>query len=394
MKTIVISDIHLGIDDHFAENVKNRGLLISFLEKVRREKAADEIVINGDFLDQWFLPGSYDHVTESDAFYRQVAANNKDVIEAFSAVIKDGLRLVYVPGNHDMTLTHGTLASILPGIRQSRDVRGLGRYRTGERGEIVIEHGHRYESFCAPDPVSNRAYMKYGEPILPPGYLFALVGVQGMLEGHHDVPKKVPEIPKPDQSDRDQTLAYGYYALWKYILDDLFPVKEAFDEKFIKVNVDGFQGLLSLADIVPVQTRDGISAPLYSHMQRNWDEIQRRNLVPAQIDLTDQFARMFDQTLRAEYARKQYFDLDPTVDVVVFGHTHVPFYQEYKAYDRTKLYVNEGTWIDKNMDDPENTASFAWIDSSADATKVELLKCVGDGKLEDIIPVKNKYVQK
>lgn len=57
MNIIVISDIHLGIDDKISETVKNRPLLISFLKKIRDEKLADEVVINGDFLDQWFLPG-------------------------------------------------------------------------------------------------------------------------------------------------------------------------------------------------------------------------------------------------------------------------------------------------------------------------------------------------
>lgn len=68
MKTIVISDIHLGIDDEIAETVKNGPLLISFLKKIQAEKLADEVVINGDFLDQWFLPGDYSINSDSDLF--------------------------------------------------------------------------------------------------------------------------------------------------------------------------------------------------------------------------------------------------------------------------------------------------------------------------------------
>lgn len=33
MKTVVISDIHLGIDDEISETVENRPLSISFLKK-------------------------------------------------------------------------------------------------------------------------------------------------------------------------------------------------------------------------------------------------------------------------------------------------------------------------------------------------------------------------
>ena len=393
MKTIVISDIHLGIDDRISETVKNRSLLISFLEKLRREKAADEHVINGDFLDQWYLPGSYEHVTDSDEFYRACAKNNQAVIDAFQAVIRDGIRVVYVPGNHDMTLSYQILSELLPGILQARDVRGLGRYRTGTRGEAVIEHCHRYESFCAPDMLSNKSYMKYGEPILPPGYFFALVGVQWFAEGKPAPHTNLWEIPVPEKTNKDQMEAYGYYKFWRYVAAEKFPVKEAPEDAFIKVNVDGFQGTFSIDDIVPKQTKEGITAKLYAHMQRNWDELQRRNLVPSPVNLLEQFSRMGDQGLRAEYAKQEYFDLDPTVDVVVFGHTHVPFFREYtEGYDKKKVYVNTGTWVDNNLDDPDNTAVFAELESGEKETEVRLLKCVGDGELSDIVPVKNQYV--
>lgn len=393
MKSVIISDIHLGIDDRIAENIKNRPLLISFLEKIRKEKDVDEVVINGDFLDQWFLPGSYEHVTDSDEFYRQCAKNNQDVLDAFSAAIKDGVRVVYVPGNHDMTLSYEVLSEVVPGILQSRDVRGLGRYRTGARGEVVIEHCHRYESFCAPNMLSNKEFMKYGEPILPPGYFFALIGVQWFAEGQPAPQKNLAEIAMPDKTDADQLAAFGYCKFWKEVVENRFPVKEELTDRFLKVNVDGFQGEFSLTDVIPAQTEDGITANLYKHFQRTWDEVQRRNLVPAPVDLLEQFSRMTDQSLRADYAKREYFDLDPTIDVVVFGHTHVPFFREYTdGYERKKTYVNEGTWIDNNLDDPANTATFAKISSNESDTKVELLKCVGDGAVSDIVAVKNEYV--
>lgn len=401
MKTVVISDIHLGIDDRIAENVKNRTLLISFLENLRKEIKPDEVVINGDFLDQWFLPASYKHVTDSAEFYRQVAKNNSEVIDAFKELMSDGIKLVYVPGNHDMTLTNEVLDEIVPGIKQVRDVRGLGKYYTGERNEVVIEHCHRYESFCAPDMISNKEFVKYGEPILPCGYFYALIGVESIVEGSfNNVDDKniviAPEVPKPEDTDPDKLAAYAYYLTWKSVVEKTFPVKKQFDEKFIKVSVDGFQGEFSLSDVVPSVTEDGVSARLYSHMQRNWDEIQKRNKVPAHIDILEQLKRLTDQSLRADYAKRQYFDIDESVDVVVFGHTHVPFYREYtEEYDRKKIYVNEGTWIDNNMDDPENTATFAEIESSDEDTKVKLLKCIPDenGKLDKIIKASNKYIE-
>ena len=391
MKTIVISDIHLGIDAKIAENIKNRPLLIDFLDKLCSEGDVDEVVINGDFLDQWFLPGNYDHEGDSDEFYRQCAAANSEVMDAFADTIKRGVDVIYVPGNHDMTLSNKVLSEIIPGIRQSRDVRGLGKYRTGARGEVVIEHCHRYESFCAPDFISNKRYVEYGEPILPPGYFFARVGVQSFAEGMPESDRELQLADVPERTNLDQIQAYAYQKVWKTVIEDRFPVKEGMDDKFVKVNVDGFKGDFSLSDIYPTQTEGGITAALYEHFQRNWDELQRRNLVPVPVDLTEQLSRMTDQTLRAEYAKKQYIDVDPTVDVVVFGHTHVPFYQEFDGFDRKKIYVNEGTWVDHNSDDPDNTATFAEIISDGDKTDVSLKKCIGDGHVDDIVKVENKY---
>lgn len=72
---------------------------------------------------------------------------------------------------------------------------------------------------------------------------------------------------------------------------------------------------------------------------------------------------------------------------MVFGHTHNPAYGVYDGFDKPKVVVNEGTWIDNNSDDPENTATFALIDSGVETTKVELLKFV-DG---EFVNVKNGY---
>ena len=53
-KIVVISDIHLGIDDSYTEMVKNRPLLIEFLRHLQSTTDVRELVIAGDFLDEWF----------------------------------------------------------------------------------------------------------------------------------------------------------------------------------------------------------------------------------------------------------------------------------------------------------------------------------------------------
>lgn len=388
MNIIVISDLHLGIDDKISETVKNKPLLISFLKKIQDEKLADEVVINGDFLDQWFLPGNFETNPNSDEFYKQVAENNQDVIDEFKNLMDSGIRLVYVPGNHDMTLSYKTLEDILPGIIQSRDVRGLGRHRTGRRGEIVIEHSHRYDMFCAPDILTNGEFMEYGEPILPAGYFFARVGVTSFVEGMPEVEKTIKEPEMPPKDDEDQLAAYVYFKVWENVLLNMFPVNESFDEEFIKVAVDGFRGDFSINDLIPTAHDDGIYAKLYRNLQRNWAEVQRRNFVPSPNTPIECLKNLLNKDYYIDYSKKHYFDLDPSVDVVVFGHTHNPAYRVYDGFDKPKVVVNEGTWIDNNSDDPQNTATFALIDSGVETTKVELLKFVD----AEFVKVKNEYV--
>lgn len=50
-KIVVLSDIHLGVDDRYSETVENRDLLLDFLAKLENTSDVREVVINGDFLD-------------------------------------------------------------------------------------------------------------------------------------------------------------------------------------------------------------------------------------------------------------------------------------------------------------------------------------------------------
>ena len=165
-------------------------------------------------------------------------------------------------------------------------------------------------------------------------------------------------------------------------------VNESFDEEFIKVAVDGFMGNFSIGDLIPIKNNDGVYAKLYKNVQRNWAEVQRRNYVPSPNDPIECLKNLLNRDYYINLSKKQYFDFDPTVDVVVSGHTHLPAYKVYTEYDKPKIVVNEGTWIDRNSEDLENTASFALIESTAEDTKVKLLKYDGN----DFVNVKNEYV--
>ncbi len=86
-------------------------------------------------------------------------------------------------------------------------------------------------------------------------------------------------------------------------------------------------------------------------------------------------------------AKTQYLDNpDENIDIVVFGHTHVP---ALKDAGNGTYYANSGTWVDNNTDYPDATHTFVVITVGEQDT-VELLSYEESGGLWDISAHVNK----
>ncbi|MDD4509274.1 Calcineurin-like phosphoesterase [Eubacterium aggregans] len=382
-KTVVISDLHLGVDDRYTETQKNRALLVEFLQRLEKTDDVKELVIAGDFLDAWFLPVYYPSYTDEDQFYRDVAANNQAVMDALNHLIQSDMTVVYVAGNHDLTMKPELLDELLPGIVQIHEKQGLGRYYTGKRKEIVIEHGHRYDAFSAPDTLTNRELCGNDETILPMGYFYARYGATAYLEGYPKVEKDLPVITQvPDPSDVDQYGAYLYYSILKGVSERCTP-KVDLQDKIFDMHIGGFDDAYSYLDFYPAQQEDGtISAPvLFKNIQRTWDERQKLNDVKRPNSFIEAASGTLDSSYYTQKAVEEYLENpDEQVEVVVFGHTHIP---GYCKTDMGKTYINSGTWIDHNLDDPDATCIFAVI-TSEDTDIVALYSYQADGSLQII----------
>jgi len=378
-RIVVISDLHLGVDDSFSETVKNKPLLVDFLERLVVSDI-DELVIAGDLLDQWFVPLSYPPYNDLAAFFTKVADNNASIMAAFEKVIQSGVKVIYVPGNHDLLLEAETLSKVIPGIIQFRDVDGLGKYRTGERLEVVIEHGHRYDSFCSPDSLSNKEITGDYHSFLPPGYFFTRMTSSFVVEGKPTFEGEVSQIQAPSKDNVDQYGAYAYYRVWLWAVTT-YPIKEGFDEKVIYTGVNGYDESFSLNDLVPTVQDDGaISAVLYANAQRRWDRVQDMNGVASKNPYPQATVGAVDHTFFDGQAVKQYFNLDPTVDVVVLGHSHVPLVNRFtEGYNREKVYANSGTWIDENPAGADRC--FVVIESGEQTTDLRLMQYNADGTI-------------
>ena len=381
---VVISDIHLGMDDRYAEIQQNRAPLVDFLQKLRRAPNIRELVIAGDLIDEWFIPAGTDTYAGKTQieFAQAVAANNKDVVVAFNDIIRDGaIKVTYVPGNHDLLIASESIQTIFPGMAEARDVRGLGTYSPDGHPEIAIEHGHRYNFFCAPDPISNKAIAPGS--ILPPGYFFTRIATLSVVEGKPE-PGKIRPPVTPNTLGESQQLEYLYWRIWDALMT-MLPIKEDFEEKIITTNIDGFTESYAMSDVMPRQAEAGgvIDVNLFHGIQDTWDERQALNQVAVKIPVRDAIVESASAAAMDNQAIIQYFQ-NPEHDtrIVVFGHTHEARMIPSETHDgKAAVYVNSGTWIDHNE---MPTRTFVAIAPQASARHVGLYQYAPEGSIRTL----------
>lgn len=350
---VILSDIHLGADLAYAEINKNLPALEKLLLQIKASPNVKELIIGGDLLDEWFVPAGVDTYQGKDQadFVQRIAAANKGVTDALNSIIQEGKILVtYVPGNHDLTITAENIELIFPGINQARDaLLGLGTYSPADFPVLAVEHGHRYNFFCAPDPISNQAVAP--GTIMPPGYFFTRIATHWVTQGRPAKSAELPALTLNERANESQDLMYRYWKVWEMTLN-LFPIKNDFSEKIIVTNVNGFKGTFAVNDLIPYQSTPGgtIDVNLYKGIQDSWEERQRLNQVAVPIPTSRAIDSVNSSTETDYQATRQYF-LNPASDkrIVVFGHTHDPKILASESHDKKKcIYANSGTWIDHN----------------------------------------------
>ena len=362
---VVMSDLHLGADLTYAECNKNLGSLEKLLKQIQAAPNVRELVIAGDMLDEWFVPANVDTYQGKDqaGFVKRIAATNKGVFDAINNIIQEKkIMVTYVPGNHDLTITAANVESVLPGINQARDnEQGLGTYLPVDCPKIAIEHGHRYNFFCAPDPISNQDIAP--GTILPPGYFYTRIAVLYVMQKPVTPADTPPVVTRDPSGTASQTLLYTYWYVWSKALAT-YPIANKFDEKIIVTNVNGFKGNYAVNDILPYQTTPGgvIDVRFYKGIQDSWTERQTRNHVAIPIPVSQAIANSGKASESEFQATNQYF-LNPNSDkrIVIFGHTHDPkILASTNLTGQKCIYANSGTWIDHNTVAP-TTMSFVVI---------------------------------
>ena len=243
---------------------------------------------------------------------------------------------------------------------------------------------HRYDVFSAPDAVTNKELCGNDNTILSAGYFYARYAATWVLEGRPKVEKKLPIVTKiPNENDVDQYGAYLYYLTLKDISNRMTPY-ESLDQKIFDIKIAGFDDSYTYLDFYPSQQKDGtISAPvLFKNIQRTWEQRQKINNVKVPNDFIEAVKGTLNWDYYFKQAKVQYLENPQEhIDVVVFGHTHVPIFQDIK---NSKYYINSGTWIDHNTDYPEASRTFAVITTGQKDVST-LYKYNEDGTIGDVI---------
>ena len=389
---VIISDIHMG--DMRSKNNgygwfnKNSDRLVGFLNLIRQMPNVRELVIAGDLFDEWVAPMQSDtfNGVPQPEFVDMIAAANKPVVDALNNIIKDGnIKVTYVPGNHDMLVGSTDIQRIFPGISEARDnVQGLGAYTPMDRPEIIIEHGHRYDFFNAPDPISNRSITK-SDSITPPGFFVSKIATTSDIERGQTI------FYRQQLSDSvgDQYQYYlPYWAAWELIMSQK-PVKESWASKLIKTGIDGYADTYAIDDLIPQHSSsdDPLDVNLYKGILDTWYDRQAKNNVSVPISADMAIAAgAFNPVLDSQSATQYFSNPSSNKRIVVFGHTHhaIILSDILNHNSQWSVYANTGTWIDSGNPSCTFVAIIPQKDATASTETVTVYQYIDDNNINKL----------
>jgi UDP-2,3-diacylglucosamine pyrophosphatase LpxH len=351
-----ISDIHMGdgrsISEGYGWLIQNRDAVQEFLALAGQSPDLKELVIAGDLFDEWVAPmitSPLDGGTES-AFVASIARANPGIVSAMNDLVQGGqVRVTYVPGNHDMLVQRAEVEGVFPGILQARDEssKGLGAYSPPEHPEMVFEHGHRWDFFNAPDPISNRA-VTGGGSILPPGFFVTKIAATS----EQDYPKLRGLLAPPTEPLAATVSGTGEYVLYGLAWGAVMigrPVKASWKDRIIATGIDGYVDPYAIDDFIPFLGNGGLDVNVYKGIEATWEERQVANGVQVPVPKAiAMIASAVGQGIDLQ-AETQYFQ-NPlsTKRIVVFGHTHdVRLTASSNLRGLGAVYANSGTWVDQ-----------------------------------------------
>jgi len=337
---VCISDIHMGdprsVTLGYCWFAKNAQALESLLNVVMTSQQVKQLVILGDLFDEWVVPyrlspfDSLSGINNSRDYFLSVAnaPTNINIINKLKDIASGGTtQLIYIPGNHDMLLTQEVLEEIIPGVIWQGDSPGLGHY--SPFSEIIMEHGHRYDFFNCPQPLTTPGHM------LPPGYFISRLDAEGLMEKRHSALKDTRSMEGDAEFMTAWTAAFEYLKIH-------YSITVAADSMNILMDgIDNFPGPYSF---------NGVRDKFAANIENAWTSTETGNGLPVSMPvLMAILDGSIDLSFTAAYEYMQ--TTAPTqYRIVVFGHTHNPMLKVYPAGNiYTGIYANTGSWVNAEL---------------------------------------------
>lgn len=302
-KRIFISDIHLSSQELYDDPQKpawydpekHNSRLLGFLDNyvIQNQENIKDLVLLGDVFNTWVCPANKKPPT-----YNQIFTANKPVIQKFKAIIKAGISIFYINGNHDFDLRPEIIEKAVKGLK------AIKFYRTGR---IHAEHGQQYDIYNKADYVTDPAY---GRPI---GYFISRL-VTSINSG-----------------------GFGLLDLPAY-LDDLLEAALTPQNIFSSI----IEGLAERAgmkdnDTIVMPDRKKISIETLKKRYEKLDEIYSLSEL-----VGDLYHRRYLNGPADRLCQKYDFN------VVVFGHTHNAMIDKDFFLVKDRIYANTGSWCKDN----------------------------------------------
>jgi len=316
-KRIFISDVHMSAGrkpkqgrhdyDWLAPEEANR--LAKFIDHVNDSTDIQEVILLGDIMDNWVCP-----VDEEPITYDEIvkAPKNKNLVASLKKLAKNKeIKVIYMPGNHDMGITKAFIDKVWPEMVFGGSALNDSIFRDGR---LLAEHGSAHALFNAPDPFNSPGNR------IPLGYYISRV-----------IATKAAKTGSPDR----------HY--WTYI-DDLLEIfgpqtlpQSVLEAVLEEAGLDDNTGIrMRTINNKPIYTTAKDIKDKYAKLYSQWEEHKGKGMafkaVMAEIgwlgDLADHLTKKSDTR------------------IVVFGHSHDWQLDKDSWFVRDRIYANCGAWCD------------------------------------------------
>ena len=359
-KRVFVSDTHISIIPQMTQDKhdytwlrkNDADALTNFLNHLNKRQDVEEVIFIGDLFDNWVIPVDVEPPTIDQIITSRIGVNDP-VLQALLALCKNPeIRVVCLPGNHDMELTASVVGKHFGGSSNPKErmiFGGTASWNSGisvyRSSRLRAEHGSAHAMFNAPDPINDPGSR------LPLGYYISrALATKTYITGHGD------------------------RHWWTYVDDILEAVGP---DKFVHCV---FEAILEEADLsldtqIRMQNRNGQTVM-----------VSAREISEKYQNLYDQWKERVGGGIAFKSILAEIGYLDDAADrlckkndtnIVIFGHSHDWELDKDSWFVDDRIYANCGTWCDS----PEKPWTYVEMETIRDKNErwVRVYEWAGTG---------------